>query len=203
MVVGFGSGQSFTVKQKKVCHQNLYKPTMSESLVDFLNYKISYGFGIIVALLLYRYMDKQVFPTQKFQHSERLFWANLLLFCQMLNVGFVFVGFLMMSQESKIVPDLIFETGFLVLIGFVTFGGIDGEINFFNLCKVETHPSVIGFGFYFHAIWNTLHIFQFIPSYTPLFYSRASVLFDLYIGYKLFVKSYTVDSTNNDYQNVN
>lgn len=173
---------------------------MSDSLADIVNYKLSYPFGLIIGLVLYRYMGKQIFPSQKFHHSERLFWANLLLFCQILNVGFVFYGFLF-NQES-IVPDLIFETVFLILIGFMTFGGIDGEINCFDLCRIETHPSVIGFGYYFHTIWSILHILDIIPSYHPQFYNRACILFDLYIGYKLFVKSYTADSTNTDYQNI-
>ena len=143
---------------------------MSESFIDFLNYKVSYGFGIIIAVMLHRYVERQVFPTQKFQHSERLFWANLLLFCQMLNVGFVFVGFLIMNQESKIVPDLIFETVFLVLIGFIAFGGIDGEINF-SICVRLKHIQVslvldiifMQFGMHyisFNLFHHTLHCFM-------------------------------------------
>ena len=171
-----------------------------EAIIDFLNYKASYVVGIVIGFTLHRYVGSRIFPFQKFQDSERLFWANLLLFCQMMNVIFVFVGF--GAYSAKIVPDLIFETLALVLFGFISFGGIDGEINV-GLFSLETHPSIIAFGFYFHGIWSLLHIFGIVPSFVPLFCMRSSITFDLYVGYELFVRSYTADCTNSDYQRIN
>ena len=171
----------------------------SQSVMDFINYKASYGVGIVIGLILYRYMEKRIFPTQKFQHSERLFWANLLLFSQMLNIAFVFIGFLIMSSNAKLIPDLIFETFALVLFGFLAFGGIDGEISLFCV-NITTHSSIISYGYWFHLLWTLLHMFQFIPSYLPLFYVRACITFDAFIGYTLLIKSFSVDSTDTDYQ---
>lgn len=167
-----------------------------ETLTHFMNYKASYAIGALFGFMLHRYVGSRVFPVQKLQDSERIFWGNILLLVQLLGIAFVFIG--SSAYSGPMVPDLIFETLALATIGFVTFAGVDGHIDL-GFMQCDTHPSIIAFGFYFHSIWNMLHILSIIPSFAPIFCVRACLCFDLYVGYELFIKSYTVDCTA-DYQ---
>ena len=171
-------------------------PEADETMVHFINYKASYVIGALIGFILHRYVGSRIFPVQKFQDSERVFWGNLLICVQLLGIAYVFVGSLIYS--GSIVPDLIFETLALASLGFLTFAGIDGHIDV-GFLQFETHPSLIAFGFYCHSIWSALHILAIVPSFAPIFCVRACLCFDLYVGYELSVKSYTVDCTA-DYQ---
>merc|ERR1712228_398336 len=176
--------------------------TMSESS-EFLWCNAAYLIGVIMAFVLFRYVQRHIFSQKQFEDSEHIFWANLLFFCQMLNILFVFVGLLMEYSSNKLVPDLIFETVALILIGFIAFGGVDGEIDFY-LYSLKMQPSVIGIGFCFHSFWSLFHIFDLIPSYVPFFYVRSCITFDLFIGYKLFIEPNIIGCmhTNSDYQQI-
>ena len=164
---------------------------------EFMWCNAAYFIGVIIAYLLFRYMQKYIFSQQQFRDSEAIFWANLLFFAQMLNILFVFVGLLMAYSSNKVVPDLIFETVALILIGFIAFGGVDGEIDFYWY-SVKMQPSIIGLGFCFHSFWSLFHIFDLIPSYMPFFYVRACITFDLFIGYKLYLEPHIIECMHSD-----
>ena len=184
------------MSHRKVNIMEPSEPNGVETLTHFINYKASYVIGALLGFILHRYVRSRVFPVQKFQDSERVFWGNILLLMQLVSIVFVFIGSAAFS--GPVVPDLIFETLALATLGFVTFAGVDGHIDL-GFMECDTHPSIIAFGFYFHSIWNALHILAIIPSFSPIFCVRAFVCFDLYVGYELFVKAYTVDCTD-DYQ---
>lgn len=168
------------------------------SVVDFCSLKLSFVFGGLAAYGIWIYCQKNSFPSNIFQYSERLLWSNVLIFCQLISIVCVIVSGLWNTLSTS---DLIFESIALFIVGVIAIAGMDGEI-----CLIQNvHPFIIAVGWFLHSIWIFAHVFDCIPNNCqPVWFLRCSSTFDVVLAFLIYRKSrqtcnHSTSETNSEY----